>query len=161
MVIATAILFIPALSITLVFGIGSLWGATDPFTLTLEADENSIKAGAEVKVDVTLRNSSGRAMYISFGLTEADYTFEVRDGERRVPPETDFARKSKAKPYFSSDQVFYLQPGESLPKAPLMVTRFYDLSRPGKYTIQVSRVAPKELGGRTIKSNTITITVTE
>lgn len=42
-----------------------------------------------------------------------------------------------------------------------MVTKFYDMSRPGKYTIQVSRAVPKELGGGTVKSNAITVTVTE
>jgi hypothetical protein len=53
-----------------------------------------------------------------------------------------------------------LQPGESLPKALLVLTKFYDLSGPGKYTIQVSRAVPKELGGGLIKSNAITVTIT-
>jgi hypothetical protein len=35
------------------------------------------------------------------------------------------------------------------------------MSRPGKYTVQVSRAVPKELGGGTVKSNTLTITVVE
>jgi hypothetical protein len=133
---------------------------TAPFTLTLEAEENAVKAGSEVKVDITLRNSSNRAMYISYGSSELDYAFEVRDSQNRIPPETEFARKSKGRAYVSSDTVFNLQPGESLPKALVVLTKFYDLSRPGKYTIQVSRAVPKEAGGGTIKSNPITITVT-
>jgi hypothetical protein len=40
------------------------------------------------------------------------------------------------------------------------VSKFYDLSRPEEYKIQVSRAVPKELGGGTIKSNAITITIT-
>lgn len=137
----------------------STQSSTPPFTLTLEAEENPVKAGSEVKVNITLRNSSNRATHMSYGLSELDYAFEVRDSQNRIPPETEFARKSRGRAYFSSDHVFYLQPGESLPKAPLVVSKFYDLSRPDKYTIQVSRAVPKELGGGVIKSNLITITV--
>jgi len=36
--------------------------STAPFTLTLEAKENPVQAGSDVNVDVTLRNSSNRAM---------------------------------------------------------------------------------------------------
>jgi hypothetical protein len=135
--------------------------ATAPFTLTLEAEENPIRAGSEVKVDITLRNSSSREMHISYGLSELDYAFEVRDSQNRIPPETEFARKSKGRAHFSNDQVFALQPGESLPKALLVLTKFYDMSHPGRYTVQMSRAVPRDLGGGTIKSNTITISVTE
>jgi hypothetical protein len=135
--------------------------STPPFALTLDAEENPVKVGSEVKVDIMLTNSSNRAMHMSYGLTESDYAFEVRDSQNRVPPETEFARKSKGRGYFSNDHLFYVQPGESLPKAPLVVSKFYDLSRPGKYNIQVSRAVPKELGDGTIKSNVVTITITE
>ena len=137
----------------------STQSSTPPFALILEAEENPVKAGSEVKVDITLSNSSNRAMHMSYGLTESDYAFEVRDSQNRIPPETEFARKSKGRGYFSNDHLFYLQPGEKLPKAPLVVSKFYDLSRAGKYKIQVSREVPKELGGGSIKSNEITITV--
>lgn len=139
----------------------STQSSTPPFALTLDAEENSVKAGSEVKVDITLRNSSNRAISISYGLSELDYAFEVRDSQNRIPPDTEFARKSKGRAYFSSVHVFYLQPGESLPKAPLVVSKFYDLSRPGKYLVQVSRAVPKELGSGTVKSNAITITITD
>jgi hypothetical protein len=68
--------------------------STPPFALTLDAEENPVKVGSEVKVDIMLTNSSNRAMHMSYGLTESDYAFEVRDSQNRVPPETEFARKS-------------------------------------------------------------------
>jgi hypothetical protein len=139
----------------------SAQNSTTPFTLSLEAVENSVQTGSHVKVDITLRNSSKRSMHISYGLSELDYDLEVRDSQKRIAPETEYARKSKGKPYFSNDQVFYLQPGESLPKAPLVVSMFYDLSRPGNYKIQVSRTVLKELGGGTIKSNVVSFTIRE
>ncbi len=139
----------------------STQSSTPPFALTLQAAENPVKAGSEVTVDITLSNSSNRAMHISLGLSELDYAFELRDSQNRIPPETELARNSKGRPYFSNDHVFYLQPGETLPKAPLVVSKFYDLSRPGKYTIQASRQVPRELGGGLIKSNPITLIITE
>jgi len=41
------------------------------------------------------------------------------------------------------------------------LARLYDFSKPGKYVVQVSRKIPKELGGGTIESNKITLTLTE
>jgi hypothetical protein len=141
--------------------LSSARGATTPFTLTLEAEENPIKAGSEVKVGITLRNSSNHAIDVGLGLAEMDYALGVRDSQNRIPPETEFARKSKGRGYFSNETVFTLQPGETLPKEMLVISKFYDVSRPGKYTIQVSRAVPKELVGGTVKSNAITITITD
>lgn len=136
-------------------------GVTTPFTLTLEAEQNPVKAGSEVRVNITLRNSSNRAFHMHLDLAEMEYKMEVRDGQNKVPQLTDYAAKSKGRAYFSNDQIFYLQPGESLPKDPLILTKFYDMSRPGKYTVQVTRVVPKELGSGVVQSNTITINVTQ
>jgi len=149
------------LAVSLVCAAGSVKSSTQPFTLSLETEQNVVKARSEVKVNVTLRNSSNQAIDMSSGSEEIDYAIDVRDSQGGLAPDTDFARKLKRRPYYSSEQVFSLKPGESLPKATLSITKFYDLSRPGKYTIQVSRAVPKELGGGTIKSNTITVTVSE
>jgi hypothetical protein len=144
-----------------VYSTSSFGRTTAPSTLTLEAEENPVKAGSEVRVDITLQNSSNRDIHVHLSLAGMEYTFEVRDGQNRIPPETEYARKAKGRGYFSNDQIFYLQPGESLPKNPLVLTKFYNMSRPDKYTVQVSRAVPKELGGGTVKSNTLTITVVE
>lgn len=119
------------------------WTATQPFALTIEAKDPAVKAGSEVQVAITLRNTSNRAMDMTVGLTERDYAFDVRDSQNRTPPETDLTQKSKGRAYFSNDQTFTLQPGESLPKAILSLTKFYDLSHPGRYTVQVSRVVQR------------------
>jgi hypothetical protein len=45
-----------------------------------------------------------------------------------------------------------------LTRADLVVSRLYDLSKPGKYAIQVTR---PDLGSRTlVKSNAVTVTIT-
>jgi hypothetical protein len=105
-------------------------GATTPFTLTLEAEENPIKAGSDVKVDITLRNSSNHAIDVGLGLAEMDYALGVRDSQNRIPPETEFARKSKGRGYFSNETVFTLQPGETLPKGMLVISSFTTSAAP-------------------------------
>src|SRR6185437_6158558 len=132
------------------------------FTLSLEAEESPTKVNSEVRINVTIRNTSNRAMYVSDsnGPVPSDYVIDARDSQGRPAPDTDFARKLKSKEqgYFSSDTVFTLQPGESH-KTALVVTKLYDLSSPGKYLIQVSRTVPKEFGGGAIKSNIVTVTI--
>jgi hypothetical protein len=152
---------IPACILVAAFALSPTQGANTPFTLTLEAEENPIKVGSEVKVDITLRNSSNHAIDVGLGWSEADYALDVRDSQNRILPETEFARKLKGHGYFYSDTIFTLQRGEALPKEMLVISKFCDVSRPGKYTIQVSRAVPKELGGGTVRSNTITITITD
>ena len=50
----------------------------------------------------------------------------------------------------------YLQPGESK-KDEIILNKLYDLSKPGKYTVQVLGLDDVR---RTVKSNTITVTIT-
>ena len=140
---------------------GTVTSTTAPFTLILGTEENVVKAGSEVKINITLRNSSNRAIHMNTGSSEIEYVIEVRDSQGTSAPKTDFGRKANERPHFSSDQIFTLQPGECLPKISLDVTKLYDLSRPGKYTIQVNRLVPKELGSGQIRSNPITITIAE
>jgi uncharacterized protein (DUF58 family) len=120
-------IFLKRVSILVILGAcaaGLAQSTTPSFTLTLEAEENPVKAGSEVKVGITLQNSSNRAIHVHLSLAEMEYTFEVRDGQNRIPPETEYARKAKGRGHFSNDQIFYLQPGESLPKDLLVLTKF-------------------------------------
>jgi hypothetical protein len=50
-------------------------------------------------------------------------------------------------------------PGESIQDA-IPVSQVADMSQPGRYSVQVMREAPAELGGAVVKSNIIEITVT-
>jgi len=135
--------------------------ANKPFALELRSEQDSVPAGSEIKVEITLRNTSNRMIRTSFGLPEFDYSVRVHDALGRIPAETALARNAKERSYFSNDQSFTLQPGESLPAATLLLTKLYDLSSPGRYTVQVSRAVPKELGGGTVESNLLTIAVVQ
>jgi hypothetical protein len=61
---------------------------------------------------------------------------------------------------YGSDAFFTLKPNETL-EDEVIVDKLYDLTRPGKYFIQVIRQFPEQMGEGLVRSNTIEITVTE
>jgi hypothetical protein len=140
--------------------------------LTISASEPVVKAGSDVKVNVVLRNVGDQAV----NLTAAPKVFNgsvgevhfyratVKDGKGDPAVYTAFGKKiwgEDAAPgaLFDGSMLLVapLNPGEQH-KHSLMIGKLYDLSKPGKYTIQVTRL---DLEGTKIplKSNTITVTV--
>jgi len=146
--------------------------ATPPFRLSIDAfslGEVSTtttgliaKAGAEVGIHVVKTNTSKydedwsdlpNGMASSFD----KYRYDVRDsngnpvGERVIEPADSAATHAK---------YHKLAPGESQFTI-ASITTLYDLSRPGKYTIQVSQPVSDNIQDGVVKSNTISVTVTE
>jgi hypothetical protein len=112
----------------------------------------SVKAGSKVIVSITPTNRSDHKIH--FRVEPMDYRYEVTvyDAQNKMAMETERGRKVKgasAKMSYLGGS-FWLDPGESR-KDELAVSDLYDMSRPGKYRIQVSR--------KGAKSNTITINV--
>jgi hypothetical protein len=131
-----------------------------------------VKTGSDLRVNVVLRNVGDQAV----NLTSAPKVFNgsvgevhfyratVRDGKGDPAVYTAFGKKiwgEDAAPgaLFEGSGILLqpLNPGEE-DKHFLMINKLYDLSKPGKYTIQVTRL---DLEGTKIqlKSNTITVTV--
>ena len=92
------------------------------------------------------------------------YEIEVRNDKGLSAPPSAYLRdlRNKTNVSFSSNLAQWLKPGESFVDE-ILVTKFYDLSQPGKYTISVTRDIPpaQNLGKGTVRSNTITVTVTK
>ena len=112
----------------------------------------SVKAGSKVIVSVTATNHSDHN--IPFRVEPADYRYEVTvyDAQNNMAMETERGRKVKGALGRMSHlgASSWLNPGEST-KDELAVSDLYDMSRPGKYRVQVSR--------KGANSNTITINV--
>ena len=128
-----------------------------PFSITITLLSAEVRAGAEVFVRVLLTNTShskigARGIFLAQGL-DTSYRYNCRNAAgNSVAKEIEMVGSVHETPA--------LMPGESREQeAP--VSRACDLARPGKYTIQVSREIPPELGKGTVKSNRITITVTK
>lgn len=146
--------------------------ASDPnqlFSLTLAAPKEPLKAGTELHLLVTVTNTSNRS--ISFitspGPIPEDgllYEINVCDAQgRSAPPSAYLRTRDRRIPMdYGSRLARTLKPGEFFVDQ-VTVTNFYDLRRPGKYTISVARSMPprQNLGKGTVKSNVITITVAD
>lgn len=116
------------------------------------------KKGAPISVIVTMKNNSHRVLH--FGLTEpaSGYRYSVIRSKRyqRVP-----AKNPAEEEHVSKKNVqITLKPQETCHDT-VEVSSFVYLGRPGQYTIQLERDLPPELGKGVVRSNTITITVTE
>ncbi len=152
--------------------VGQDQAAPQPFAITIsplhDGDSSSdiIKAGEPLALTVTLVNNSHKSVSIRNMDFDLYYTIDVRDEYGNTAPETEEAREMReaaASPNhhrWISGANGILKPRQTW-KHTLPVSHSWDMSRPGKYTIQVERQLPKELGKGSVKSNTITVTVTE
>jgi hypothetical protein len=147
----------------------SLWGAKQLFSLSIAAPSEPVKSGVELRLSVTVTNTSDRTIGFirSPGLLPEEgyrYEIEVRDAGGHPAPSSAHMRdlKNKTTATFESNVARWLKPGESFVDE-IDVTKFYDLSQPGKYTISVARPIPpaQNLGEGKVKSNSITVTVVQ
>src|SRR5437660_6684758 len=138
------------------------------FSLTIAAPKEPIKAGTELRLLVTVTNTSDRdiSFITSPGRIPEDgdrYEIDVRDAQGSpAPPSVYLRTKDKRIPidYGGSRFARTLRPGESFVDQ-VTVTGFYDLSQPGNYTISVALPMPplQNLGEGKVKSTSLTVPV--
>jgi hypothetical protein len=154
-------------------------------SITINSSPTVVKTGTEVKVEITLTNVSNHQITLAKDNAqnhgESFNRIEVRDQKGNLAPDTRYARFLKGKVSdddkrqdknkavgdhgvelvndlpLDSAAPHVLKPGETL-KDEIVVTKLFDLSTPGKYTIQVDR--HDDEGKTTVKANAITVTVT-
>lgn len=141
--------------------------ANDEFSVTLRGPQKPIRAGAELRLQVTITNISDHNVLFARtpGITPDEtlsYQVEIQDSQGRAPKETPYLRNLNENPssFFGSFITITLGPGKSFDDV-VVVTRLYAIATPGKYRIRVARgqqplrFTPKHL----VKSNEITVTV--
>jgi hypothetical protein len=125
-------------------------------------------------MSVTLTNHSDRTLSSSQWDYADRYLIDVRDAQGNPVPESEEAHKKRAdidacknsgkavcgRQTGGHGLMSQIAPGESWQER-LLITQYFDMSRAGKYTIQLERQLPEELGKGSVKSNPITVTVTE
>jgi hypothetical protein len=132
----------------------------EPFKIAITAENATIVAGGEVSINVSLTNISNQAVYEGVvykdGIElDTSFRFDVRDEHGKLVPKRIYPYEE-----LRTGKVIFrtIRAGETLTQ-PQPVGRLYDMRKPGKYTIQVSRGVsdnPRD----DIKSNTVTVTVT-
>jgi len=133
-----------------------------PFSISITAEKPEIKAGSDVYIKIQMTNTANHAVDCTRAPSNGSdraYQYEVREIGGAPPSKV-------ARPHPEIGETFHswpcvLNPGESTTMDDSLISKLYDLSRPGKYSIRASRFISgdrKENG--VVKSNTITITVT-
>ncbi len=145
------------------------------FAITISTPQSTVKSRSEVMVHVEVTNISGSASKL-VGATPAvlGYAVDVRDSAGKPVPLTRRGTATVNQRFAAGDRDGrrFIGPGSvtdslvrpgGVVKEELTVTDFFDLSRPGTYTIQVQRpdFRSQPPGDRMLKSNIITLTVTE
>ena len=130
--------------------------------ITIAAAQNSVMAGDPIKIAVTMKNISDHDIKLvamgSNSTAELNYEIIARDKNGEMLNETIYGKDIKGW-LPGSRKLFTLKPGAEITETS-NINKLYDFSMPGEYTIQVERKLPASEGKGTVKSNTITITVT-
>lgn len=146
----------------------SALGAPQPFVISIRTVHGTFKPGAEIMVGVSLVNMSDKDVLIGTCAPKADVDglrIDVADAQGKTAPETEILRWLRGEPVTKPTELMVTTtppcgavPPKRFINDGFILNRFYDLSNPGKYTIQVQRMDPdsKVL----VKSNIITVTIT-
>jgi hypothetical protein len=126
-----------------------------PLPITISAPATA-KSGSAIRISATVKNTA--KFDIRFEYPSGDpltCVVAVRDAAGNPVADTDQGRKLKAEhTSWQGQPVSYaLNPGESQTRE-CAVSDLYDMSPPGKYSIQV-----QQLDGRAVHSNVVTVTV--
>lgn len=132
------------------------------YLLTVRVGQPEYKIGTSVWVELTVKNVSGRNIEAP-PPAQADTRciIDVRDEKGNLAPETELGRARRAGEtlYVGSTSLGlgeheYLRPEETRSDR-ILLNRYYDLNRPGRYTLRVQR----RDSAAGVKSNTLTITL--
>jgi hypothetical protein len=132
---------------------------SQPFSIVISTETPIIKAGSALSIKIRLTNISSHDVKASsayFDGTDASYSQEVRYSNGDLAKTVHPNAETRASGHWI---LHMLRPGESADST-TGISPEYDVSRPGQYVIQVSRLISDDQSGTTVKSNMITVTVT-
>jgi hypothetical protein len=134
--------------------------ARSPISVTISTPSPTIKVGADLKIDEALTNTSDKPLNGS-----PNGTLKVRDSNGKAVSEVeelkpavetvpkDGSRVPIVRAPQGSYQMLIMLPGTT--HYELIVNKYFDFSKPGTYTIQLS----ENFHGFVVNSNTVTVTV--
>ena len=116
--------------------------------------------GGDARIVIKLNNTSNHEILFAHrpgtNNPEFSYRIDVRNAAGHVVEETAYAREARGRQQTEGRSVDYVQPGMSAVQT-AHLARLVNLSRPGRYTVRVSRVDP--VTKAMVKSNEVTLNV--
>jgi uncharacterized protein (DUF58 family) len=139
------------------------------FSITISADQSTVKVGAPITIRILFKNTSNEEIALAKipgdRKGEKHNLVDVRDADGKMPPETEYkqaleGKRDNVKGHvvlpMASNFTQFLKPGDVM-QDNLDVTDLYDLSKPGRYTIQIER--NDDISKTLVKSNVVTVTI--
>jgi len=133
-----------------------------PFSLSITPAQASVKSGSPVELEVITTNLSPQPITLSKSNPGMEYDFDVRDSGKKAAPMSPQLKRMRdpAHPH-GVFRLFgkVLQPQESL-RETVTISEYYDMSKPGTYTIRLQREIPEQVGKGVVKSNAVSVKIT-
>ncbi len=138
--------------------------APQPFSLAITTKTPTVAVGSHLKVQIVLTNTSSNTIVITRDKSveaaeQAGFSATVLDSSGKQVPYTSFGDKFFKGELITISTPFQvpMKPGEAL-KQEINITKLYNLSVSGVYTIQLQR--KDEASAAVFRSNILTVTVT-
>lgn len=156
----------PLLILAVAYATPSSEGA---LAIRLSTAKSAFKSGSDVMLNVNLTSTSDHTILVSTAIDRSSLIIagqmvqiRVHDDKGDLAPETKYLRALEGKEAdglpITEVVTGHLDPGKNSGTAiKIALNKFYDLSRLGKYRVQVEWVDPTSKV--TVKSNTIEITI--
>jgi hypothetical protein len=128
------------------------------FTLTISTDEDTVRAGDKIPLTTDVTNRSDHDIVYDMAYSKLD--IEVRDPQGNLAALTEGGREFRRQ-FGTAGSLYnrqYIKPGDTMPGGNVAIQAYYDMNRPGDYTIQVSQSDDETKTW--VKSNILTVTVT-
>ena len=132
-----------------------------PFAIAIRTDQMSFKAGSYIDLLIQLRNTSKEPLDLSANISDLtgidpNYIYDIRDEHGTPVPKRIYPHPELATGHAV---IRSLGPGE-ITEETEPISRLLDMSKPGKYSIEVSRSIPGGPHGAVVRSNKIFVVVT-
>jgi hypothetical protein len=161
------------LLVTMILGVAVAPGycAEPSLSVTIRLTQDTVRAGSEVRVKIVMKNVTdhqiripGKAEVRGDDVVPANCHATVTDAKGARAPLTNYGEKMWGRPLEEGHEGTWvfgtMEAGEERPfTSDLILSRLYDLSKPGKYTVQVRY--PDGDGHGVVKSNKVTLTITQ
>jgi hypothetical protein len=160
--VSRKVIVLACLLVATVVSVRAAGDGPQPFTIAIKVTNGALRVGDEVRIHVTLENVSSKQIMIrrtpSPAQAEEHYAVRVRYADGKDVPRTEYGTAADSRQFAGSKIKVRLMPGETMEEDTVLSKQF-NLSSPGEYTVQLSRPVSDDLKDGIVKSNKLTVSI--